>query len=288
VPSPELLAFNSEAIARKPFLSSNFDPVAIRAALFAAPSGRIPAWKEERAGSALIEWRGTEKSSRVIMLVAGGGFCFPAGDGHRALLDRLCEHLNGSGALVHHRLAPEHAFPSAHEDIVAALVNLLEAPGIQRLDIVADSSGASLVLTALAALRGRVRNMPQRCTFLSPLTDLAMTGLSHVANSELDPLFGPQAIIHKSWHYLQGTNPTDRRASPFWGDAAGLPPMLLIAGSTETMLDDTLRYADKVNAAGGSARTSIYEAAPHVFPLIEGLPEARQAFDEICAFLSAP
>ena len=69
---------------------------------------------------------------------------------------------------------------------------------------------------------------------------------------------------------------------------ACLPPMLLIAGSTETMLDDTLRYADKVNAAGGSARTSIYEAAPHVFPLMEGLPEAQQAFDEISAFLSAP
>lgn len=287
MPSAELLAFNEEARGRKAFLSSAYDPVALRAQLTAIPSAAAPAWSWtplENGGA--IERRGDRTSSRILLMVAGGGFCFGPNDAHRALLDNLCMRLNAQGALVHHRLAPEHPFPAAHIDVVAALDAILADPNVSRVDGVADSSGAALLLSAIAHRPVKDRGRVSRCVLLSALTDLAMTGLSLVANADSDPMFGPSAIIHKGWHYLQGANPTDARASPFWGDVSALPPLLLFAGSTETMLDDTVRFAEKVAHAQGSARVRIYEQAPHVFPLIGHLPEAAAAVEEIAAFLA--
>jgi len=113
---------------------------------------------------------------------------------------------------------------------------------------------------------------------------LAMTGLSHVANAEADPMFGPQAIIHKSAHYLRGANPTDPRASPFWAELSGLPPLLMIAGSTEVMLDDTVRFAEKADKSGVSITLRTITEAPHSFAYMPGLPEAAAATAEIISF----
>jgi monoterpene epsilon-lactone hydrolase len=126
--------------------------------------------------------------------------------------------------------------------------------------------------------------MPGRVVCISPLTDMAMTGRSNVSNAEADPLFGPQAVIHKAFHYLQGADPTDPAASPFWGRLHGLPPCLLFAGTTEVMRDDATRFAAKARAAGVDARISLGEAAPHTYPLMD-FPESRAARDEIAAFL---
>ena len=285
MPSKELEAFNSAALSRKKLLSSAYDPVALREVFLNEPSYAANPWKTEHLGGATLEHRGKREASRKVVYVAGGGFCFPAHDPHRNFVDTVCNHLEASGTILHHRLAPEHRFPAAHEDVVAGLAKILADDNGKTINIIADSSGAALVLTALEVLRDTGKAMASRCVFLSPLTDLAMSGLSHVYNSELDPMFGPEAIIHKGWHYLQGANPTDSRASPLWGNPTGLPPMLLIAGSTETMLDDTLRYAEKINDAGGEATVSICESAPHVFPLQLPFPEAQNALSEILSFL---
>jgi acetyl esterase/lipase len=62
--------------------------------------------------------------------------------------------------------------------------------------------------------------------------------------------------------------------------------MLMFVGSTEIMLDDTLRFARKVEAAGGTVKAEVYEDAPHDFPLIPHLPEAQAALEEMIHFLS--
>lgn len=286
MPSTELLAFNADARTRKAMLSGDYDPIAMRAAI-AVPSAAAPATAIVETGGFSIERRGGADRERLIVAVAGGGFCFPAGDQHRLLLDRLCLRLDAQAALIHHRLAPEHPFPAAYDDVLEGLRAAAAFDGVRRIDVIADSSGASLMLCALITRRDRGDRLPTRCVFMSALTDLAMTGLSHVSNCDRDPLFGPSAIIHKGWHYLQGANPTDPRASPFWADVHGLAPMLMLVGDTEVMRDDTVRFADKVNRAGGTARVSLCAEAPHVYPLIAGLPEAESAFAEICDFLSA-
>ena len=278
-------AFNVVARrTRKRLLSSDYDPIAMRAALaqpssLAAPSATISLMH----GS--IELRGDQTLGKMLFYIAGGGFCFGAGDAHRSLADIIGGKIGARRAILHHRLAPEAPFPAAYEDSVEALRWALQAMPARQIVVAADSSGAALMIAALMTLRDENSALPARAVFLSPLTDVAMTGRSHVSNARHDPMFGPEAVIHKGYHYLHGANPTDPRISPLWGELAGLPPMLILAGSTEVMLDDARRLASKVSDAGGHAELCVVRQAPHVFPLIEHFPESRVAREKIVAFL---
>lgn len=285
MPSDEIRAFNAHTrAALKPTFNADYDPVAFRQARV-APAVLEAASTFAPAGGGRLELRPSRASPRMVVYVAGGGFCFDAGDNHRALVDKIASALDADACLVRYRLAPEHPFPAALDDTGAALEQLIRARGPANVAVIGDSAGAALVLSAVAARVEAGRPPPARLAFLSALTDMAMTGRSHVANAEADPLFGPQAIIHKAFHYLQGHSPTDPAASPFWGDPAGLPPALFLAGSTEVMRDDSVRFVDKARAAGVDARLSIYEEAPHTFPLLGPFPESEAAIAEIVAFL---
>jgi acetyl esterase/lipase len=129
--------------------------------------------------------------------------------------------------------------------------------------------------------------LPDKLVCLSVLTDLAMTGRSHVTNAEADPLFGPQAVIHKAFHYLQGANPAKPDVSPFWDEPMALPDSLFIVGSTEVLRDDTLRYAKQAEGAGTTVQVMVQDEAPHVVALLPGIPEADQAVTQIVAFLTS-
>lgn len=283
MPSEEMLAFNmAMRETQKPMLNANYDPVAMRAILVQAEQIGAPV-DVRQIGEATVEMYGTHGPA-LLVYVPGGGFCFPGGDIHRAFLMRVCAAAGARGMLVQHRLAPEHAYPAAHQDVALVLATLgaeHEGP----LFLLCDSSGGALALAACQAMAADGQRLPDRIVGLSVLTDLAMTGLSHVSNAEADPMFGPQAVIHKVHHYLQGQNPTAEGVSPLWNARAALPDCLLIVGSSEVMLDDSLRLAERARQAGSHVQVSIYDEAPHVFALHASLPEAGAAVEDIAAFL---
>ena len=285
MPSDKLKTFNDDARTRKQLLSSNYDPVTLRDAI-ALPPQLINASKIIDLSGYSLEYRGTSGTDRVIVYVAGGGFCFPADDRHRAFLDNITGAISARALLINHRLAPEHPYPAGLNDVCNGLDFAFSDAGGARVDVIADSSGAALALSALMLRRDQSKPLPRSSVLMSPLTDLATTGLSYVTNYDADPMFGPSAIIHKAWHYLQGENPTNPQVSPLWGDVSDLCPMLLIAGSTEVMLDDAVRFADKINAVGGEATMRIVDEAPHAFPLYADLPESKDALAEIIEFLT--
>ena len=285
MPSEQLKAFN--AFARqslKPTFNTNFDPVAYRGALTTEPVlERDSTFRVLRHSR--IELRPTTGCARMVVYVAGGGFCFDANDTHRGFVDEIAGALGADGCLIRYRLAPEHPFPAAFDDVSEALDLLLNERGAGNVVVIGDSAGAALILPSVMARLSGGRSVPARLVLLSALTDMAMTGLSHVANAEADPMFGPQAIIHKGHHYLQGANPTLPQASPYWGELAGLPPCLFLAGDTEVMLDDSRRFVEKALSAGVDARLQVCPEAPHTMPLMADLPEAADARRGIKAFL---
>lgn len=284
MPSEDMKAFNAHAKATmKALFNSNFDPVAFRA----ARQDELAAEADSSfvdVGAGRLEYRKPKGMKRMVAYVAGGGFCFDAGDNHRKLVEELAHRLQAEACLIRYRLAPEHPFPAALDDVSNGLDRLIADWGASNVVLVGDSAGAALILSATLARIAQGKAIPQRLAFLSALTDMAMTGLSHVENAEADPLFGPQAIIHKAHHYLKGHNPTDPAASPYWGDPNGLPSCLFIVGSTEVMRDDSARFVTKAKAAGVDARLSIYVEAPHTFPLLAPFPESEAAIREISAF----
>lgn len=284
MPSEEMKAFNAHAKATmKSLFNSNFDPVAFRAARETAPGAEADSTFVD-AGNGRLEYRKPKGFKRVVAYVAGGGFCFDAGDNHRLLVDELAGSLQAEACLIRYRLAPEHPFPAAFDDVASGLDRLITDWGAENVVLVGDSAGAGLILSATLSRIAQNKAVPKRLAFLSALTDMAMTGLSHVENADADPLFGPQAIIHKAYHYLKGHNPTDPAASPYWGDATGLPACLFIVGSTEVMRDDSTRFVTKAKAAGVDACLSIYDEAPHTFPLLAPFPESSAAVQEMSAF----
>lgn len=286
MPSPAMSAYNDEVrCTRRALLNSDYDPVGMRQ-LLASLDAAGPGPDRRALGHATLELRRAQGPG-LLVYVPGGGFCFPGGDVHRALLDRICEASGLRGALLQHRLAPEHPFPAAHHDVAHALrVLLSEERG--PVFVMCDSSAGALVLCACSQLRREGHRLPDKLVGLSVLTDLAMTGRSNITNAEADPMFGPQAVMHKIFHYLQGANPAQASVSPFWDEPVALPDSLFIVGSTEVMRDDTLRFAKKAEGAGTNAKVLVIEDAPHVFALVPGLPETDQAVVDIAAFLRAP
>ncbi|KAK3286614.1 hypothetical protein CYMTET_5840 [Cymbomonas tetramitiformis] len=236
-------------------------------------------------GDASIECRGDAASDQAIVYCVGGGFFLGPTDMHRQLVDELCAATNSRGLIIHHRLAPENPFPIPVEDTIACLRHINDVFSIRKYAMIADSSGAAVGLSAVVKFGELGGRLPSGLVLLSPYTDLANTGRSYVSNAQCDPNFGPQALIHKAWYYLQGHNPTDPLASPFWGDLSGLPPSIIFVGSKEVMHEDAVRLSEKLNLCGSPTALNTYDHAPHVWPLNARLPEATEARAEMVTYL---
>jgi acetyl esterase/lipase len=234
------------------------------------------------------EWimpRGATKD-RVILYMIGGGYVSGSCSDHRALVAKIVK-ASGIGMLLfEHRLAPEHPYPAALEDSISAYQWLLEQ-GVShsRIVIVGESAGGGLCLAMLLALQDQGIPLPAAGVAISPWTDLALTGASYRTklNSSIDP---PGMSMVCSKYYVGDHDPYLPCISPLYGDLHGLPPLFIVVGTYETMLDDSLRFAEKAKAAGVAVSLMVGEEMIHCFPLMAPLfPEATEAMDEIRTFI---
>jgi len=186
-----------------------------------------------------------------------------------------------------YRLAPEHPFPAAVEDAVAAYRGLL-AIGIpaQTITVAGDSAGGGLALALLLSLRDAGDALPVAAVLFSPWTDLAATGASLVSNDARDAMFHGDGIRRSTEIYLKGTDPRTPLASPLYADLHGLPPLLIHAGSYEVLLDDSTRLAERARKAGTPVQIRIWPVVPHVWQLFPWIPEATESMNEASRFLA--
>ncbi|TKC89635.1 alpha/beta hydrolase [Trinickia terrae] len=223
---------------------------------------------------------------RTVFYVHGGGYYFCSPQTHRSLTFALAARCGACMFSLDYRLAPEDPFPAALDDALAAYRQLL-ANGTPPDSIVmaGDSAGGGLALAALIALRDAGDPLPAGALLFSPWTDLAATGVTLVTNDGRDPMFHGVAIGRAAKLYLADTPATHPYASPLYADYSGLPPLFMQAGSTEVLLDDTLRVAEKAREAGVSVELEVWPDMPHVWQLYAPfVPEARKALDRAAAF----
>jgi acetyl esterase/lipase len=220
----------------------------------------------------------------IILYFHGDGFIAESRAIHDPLLAAIGRAAGARGLMLDYRLAPEHPFPEATEDAFAAW-NWMLSTGFDpaRVVFAGDSAGGNLAVVTAMRARDEGLPLPAAMVLMSPLLDLTFSGASFTRNDGIDPMFrGASARRVQDW-YAPGLDLADPRISPLFGNAAGLPPTLLHAGSSELLLDDALRYAGK--AAG--AEVAVWHDMPHVFQAIRGLADGDRAIAEIAGFIRA-
>lgn len=226
---------------------------------------------------------------KAILYFHGGGFRIGSVSSHRDLISQIALASGCRVLAVNYRLAPEHRFPAALDDAIAAYGWMLDR-GLESGNVAfaGDSAGGNLVLAAMLALRERGLPLPASSVLMSPWTDLAATGASYVSRAETDPIHQRPMILALAKNYLGGQgDPYDPLVSPLYADLRGLPPLLIQVGDRETVLDDSVMFSDKARAAGVDVDLEVWDGMIHVFQMFSAeLPEAHQAIASIAGFLN--
>jgi epsilon-lactone hydrolase len=128
--------------------------------------------------------------------------------------------------------------------------------------------------------------LPACAIILSPGADLTFSGDSYRRNSRADPLVPLNALHQVARQYVDADDRAHPHVSPMLGDFAGLPPLKVVVGSTEVLLDDSVTIAESHRAAGGDAVLQVWHEMPHVFPLYAFLPEGRMAVEHMVEFFN--
>ncbi|GGS89503.1 hydrolase [Planobispora rosea] len=244
----------------------------------------------DRVGGCAGEWvragRGLDES-KVLLYLHGGGYfvCSPAT--HRPITWRMSVAARCPVLAVDYRQGPVHTLAESLRDAVAAYECLLER-GYDPADVLVagDSAGGHLTLATLLALRDRETPLPAAAVCLSPWTDLSDT--PRRTNRLIDPLLPAGRIEWLARRWTAGLDARDPLVSPVFGDYAGLPPLMVVTGSTEVLRDEGRRVAERARTAGVPVTYEEWRRMPHVFPILaDVLPEARRAFQHIARFLAA-
>lgn len=283
----------------------------IRAQLFPSrviPDESIDTWRQQelksRAGDVLptgvsvradrlaglhCEWmnEAAGQSLPAILYLHGGGYVLGNCATHRNVTARIAASAAARVVVPEYRLAPEHRYPAAVEDAIAAYDALLDT-GIHpsQLAVAGDSAGGGLAAALLLSLRDSRRPLPALAVLISPWTDLTLSGDSYRSRAVLDPIDRVVALRRMVQSYLVTADPADPLASPIFGDLHGLPPLLIQVGDHEVLLDDSVRFARQARAAGADVELQIWPEMWHGWHLsAPALPEASEAITRIGSYI---
>ena len=223
-----------------------------------------------------------------MLYLHGGGYVLGSAQALTNFAGQIAARVGVDAFVPDYRLAPEHPFPAAIDDAVAAYRGLV-ADGAERIVVVGDSAGGGMtlsLLSILAADKAKGMIQPVGAAVMSPWTDLALTGDSFETRKEADPIFTRGVLQGFADLYLQGQDATNPKASPLYARLDNLPPIRIDVGDDELLLADSIRYADLARAAGVEIALSVWEGMPHVFQSSLGqFLAAEQSINAIGDFL---
>ena len=224
---------------------------------------------------------------RVLVFLHGGGFQFGSLASDGELAARLGRAAGMRVLFPEYRLAPEHPFPAALDDVRAAWRWLTDEQGLPgySLAVAGDSAGGGLAMSMMVAGRDDGDPLPAAAVLMSPTVDLSSSGASMTECVDQDPISTPALLAQLAADYLAGADPRTPLASPLFAPLAGLPPLLIVVGTADLLLSDSERLAAAAEAVRVSVTLDIGEGLPHVYPLADGTPEAAHATELIGRFL---
>jgi phosphinothricin tripeptide acetyl hydrolase len=227
------------------------------------------------------------RSDAVVLYLHGGGYVIGSPRSHRHLTAAIARAAGTRALLLDYRLAPEHPFPAALEDAVAAYAWLVrEGIAPTRIVVAGDSAGGGLTMATLLALRDRGLPRPAGGVCISPWVDLTNSAASCTTKAAVDPIVTLESIALLAQAYIGTGDPKQPLVSPLHADLRDLPPLLIHVGSDEVLLDDALGLGARARAAGVDVTVREWPAMIHVWHwFLSMLDEADAAINEIGAFV---
>lgn len=245
---------------------------------------------EEPFGACSGEWVRSDVDldlHKVVLYLHGGAYfiCSPAT--HRPITWRLSAAAQRPVLALDYRQGPVHTLADSLSDALGAYRGLLDR-GHAPNDILlaGDSAGGHLTLSTLLCLRDKGLPLPAAAVCLSPWTDLS--GVRRRVNCWTDPMLPAGRVDWLAHRWTDGLNCRDPLVSPVYGDYTGIPPLMIVTGSTEILRDDGRRVALRARQDGVPVTYEDWKRMPHVFPIFaDAVPEARMVFQHIARFIAA-
>lgn len=218
----------------------------------------------------------------VYLELHGGALIFGGGDACRHGARVQADQLGITVWSIDYRLPPEHRFPAALDDCMAVFQAALRQHEPRRIVVGGRSAGGNLAAAML--LRAKVEDLPMPAGLVlqSPEVDLTESGDSFTVNAGIDVML-PGSLMAANLLYAGGADLANPYLSPLFGELAGFPPTLLLTGTRDLLLSNTVRMHRGLLAAGASAELHVFEAMPHGG--FGGAPEDREAAREITRFV---
>jgi acetyl esterase/lipase len=242
----------------------------------------------EGIGACWVVPRGADRS-RAILYLHGGSYVSGSIASHRKMVSWLAVEAGLPALIIDYRLAPQDRFPAAVQDSLKGYRWLLSR-GLEPGGIVlaGDSAGGGLAVSTMLSARDSGDPMPAAGVLLSPWTDMTLSGESWCTRVRDDPMLSTGLLKSEAEMYLAGADPCDPLASPVFADLEGLPPLLVLVGTAEILLDDSVRLAEAAAAAGVSVELDVWDGMFHVWPYFAPVvPESRSALGKAGCFARA-
>jgi acetyl esterase/lipase len=271
-------------------LHNNVDLADVRRAMNATlPAPKDVQVQPDVVGGVPGEWVRIETlpaDAPTLLYLHGGGYFACSPRTHRSI-SAFFAHAGFAVFVPDYRLAPEHPYPAALDDALAAWTALREAGrAANHMTVAGDSAGGGLALALLLKLRDMGQPLPAAAALFSPWTDLAATGASIQENAGRDAMFWAPGIPAGAAHYIGTNDARNPYISPLYGDMHGLPPLLIHCGQREILRDDGTRVAARAQAAGVTVSLRVWDVVPHVWQIAHRLvPEGRESLREAAAFM---
>ncbi|MEL7014358.1 MAG: alpha/beta hydrolase [Pseudomonadota bacterium] len=279
-------------LTERPYLEAANDVYEVRRSFerkaklfFRPPAGSVFVGDMVGGRPSLIVSPGSlEPPELTIFYLHGGAYLFGSPDTHRAMVARLCFEGGFQGILPSYRLAPDHPFPCALEDAVAAYrAWQAEHPNVV---IGGDSAGGGLALALLAEIGRLGLPAPLGAFALSPLTDMTGRAKSLRDNAQSEVILPASRMREIAELYLGASDPSDPRASPLFADFRGAPPVWITVSDSEILLDDSRSMASRLSDQNVPVHLLVEHNLPHVWPMFQTyLPEARRTLAQLAAWI---
>lgn len=224
------------------------------------------------------------KKNGVLVYLHGGAFYFGPVKEHWDYFGQITKLTGMAGLMVDYRLAPQHAFPAALDDIVNAVVKT-DLP--DKWFFLGDSSGGGKAAAAFFRLKEQGETVPKKIIMMSPWVDAALENPDIKLNEHEDVMMTVKRLSSAARAYQPEGDLTDPEISPIFGSLEGLPPVLIQMGTADLLLADCRKLQQKCRDEGVDVKYEETPGAFHDFMMLPFLPEAQKAIRSQVEFLTS-